>query len=496
MPGRQFQYYFLFVAILAVALCSASGSWARFEFEVPQKYSDVSLSRPLRNASRFADNEVVSRDFVRIKKAEWSACHQKQDEIESFAIGDSQSLSRFLESNKIVRSLQQIEEMDLLQSNAQTQPWSGDYWAYSRGILGARHFDPRFMDLSDWLARFNFIGNNSTQTLLKQGGQAAVELLSPSEKYDLIIGDESSALTSAMWAEGKRYYDSSGEVENWMGICHGWAAAAMMEPRPKQSIDLTSFDQHWRISLNPSEIKGLVSYNWATNNYASVLMGDRCNKKNPKRDENGRIIDPECFDLNPAVWHLAVVNQMGIQKRSLIMDASYDYEVWNQPLNSYSYTYFNVLTKEPAIDLEEATIRREDYTNDPYKRYRGPQTKFIVGISMIVGYVVETNANQQETDSEQDDQIRYVNYEYELELDNVGNVIGGEWYQTAHPDFIWTPLKQAHPRSQMDSNLQYREWNGTGVVPTKWANAAKLAAPYGIVLDSLTTVINYKSATE
>ena len=53
-----------------------------------------------------------------------------------------------------------------------------------------------------------------------------------SEKYDALIGDKSGALTRRMWLEGKGYYDASGKVETWMGICHGWSPAAYMLDRP------------------------------------------------------------------------------------------------------------------------------------------------------------------------------------------------------------------------------------------------------------------------
>ena len=32
----------------------------------------------------------------------------------------------------------------------------------------------------------------------------------------------------------------------------------------------------------------------------------------------GRILDPECFKVNPGTFHLAVVNQLGIAGRSLV----------------------------------------------------------------------------------------------------------------------------------------------------------------------------------
>lgn len=108
--------------------------------------------------------------------------------------------------------------------------------------------------------------------------------LSPSEKYDLIVGDLNFALTQSMWAQGKEYYDIDGKVEEWMGLCHGWAPASIVEPRPVRIVEVMSPDQKWKVVFNPSEIKGLVSYNWATNRYASTFL-EVVAMKNPKRDK-------------------------------------------------------------------------------------------------------------------------------------------------------------------------------------------------------------------
>ena len=64
--------------------------------------------------------------------------------------------------------------------------------------------------------------------------ELTVGLLSPSEKYDLLVGDKNFTLTKAMWNEGLGYYNRNGSVERWMGICHGWAIAAYMYPRQQR----------------------------------------------------------------------------------------------------------------------------------------------------------------------------------------------------------------------------------------------------------------------
>jgi hypothetical protein len=325
--------------------------------------------------------------------------------------------------------------------------------------------------------------------LLAEQGTEALKLLSPAEKYDLLVGNSKSDFTESQWRQGKTYFDETGKVEGWMGICHGWAPAAIMEPRPSHSVDLVSADEKWNIHLNPSEIKGILSYSWATNHFTTVSIGQRCYKQNPNRDENGRLTDPECFDMNPAAWHLAVIHMLGVAHRSFVMDATYDYEVWNQPVISYTYKYFNPQTKKEVQSLEQATVALDQFPGDPYKKYRSTGAKKIVGIIMTVGYTSENSVNDQESDSAANDNYFWANYKYDLELDDSGKLIGGEWHAASHPDFIWTPLKTAQAISVLDMSLKIDDWQRSGPFPSKWVKAAQVGAPRGILLNTISKAI-------
>lgn len=449
-----------------------------------KKFARSDLSVRVLGESPFTDRERTSRSFVAIKSKEWSACRKPEDVIRFRAAG-SDPVDEFLGTRLRLKTLAAMDERKLLVANVKKQPWSGDYWAYSRGLLGARYADPQFLELGDWFARFTFIGENPLDKVLAAAGPEMMERVSPSEKYDLLVADKRRALTASMWEQGKAYYDNDGKVEDWMGLCHGWAAAAMIEPRPVQSIEVASFDRAWSLKFNPSELKGLMSYSWSTNPYDVAFLGERCSKKDPKRDENGRLIDPECFDLNPATWHQVIVHQVGVRNLPFIMDATYDYEVWNQPVTAYSYSYFNPRTMEPAASLESASVLKSEFTKDPFAEYRSGETVTVVGINMVVAYVVETRANTWDSDTEGNDVVRWVMYQYDLELDAKGQLIGGEWHDPVHPDFVWMPKPQARPQSPLDPLLEDTPWDAEGAVPAKWAEAAWRSSQYGIMLHSI-----------
>ncbi|OFZ18538.1 MAG: hypothetical protein A2Z20_08705 [Bdellovibrionales bacterium RBG_16_40_8] len=363
----------------------------------------------------------------------------------------SDSAASFLENRSVIDKIDNIDEK-MRSGEVSVQPWSGDYWPIRSGGIARRYLDSNFPDLTtrdSWLDAFNYFQANAPD-------KTEDKFLAPSEKYDLLVDDKNFSLTKANWAEGKQYNDRYGEVEKWMGYCHGWAPASFMEPRPTHKITVKSHaaDSDKEIEFLPDDVKALASLKWAnginvTEDYltgATRFLGNRCDDKEPKKDqETGRIIEPGCFDLNPGTWHIVVTNQIARANRPLIIDASFDYEVWNQPVTGYSFSYFNPKTLKPTEDLAEATIDINDTEFvDKFKKFRNnPNAVQLVGVKMYVEYVVETSPRNRAEDSPARDSHQTAVYHYDLELDSRGRIIGGEWYQNKHPDFIWMPLKNS-----------------------------------------------------
>src|SRR5690606_8734048 len=103
---------------------------------------------------------------------------------------------------------------------------------------------------------------NPAERIYRANDRQTMALLSPSEKYDLLMGDESLTMTDALWLEGKRHQDAYGQVEAWMGIGYGWAAASFMLPEPVRPVDLENPDGRI-IRFQPADIKALGSMLWA-----------------------------------------------------------------------------------------------------------------------------------------------------------------------------------------------------------------------------------------
>ncbi|MCB0351748.1 MAG: hypothetical protein KDD38_11230, partial [Bdellovibrionales bacterium] len=356
-------------------------------------------------------------------------------------------------------------------------------------ITAKRYQDVNFPSSTSentWQEAFDYFKLNPPQKI-------DPSLLAPSEKYDILVGDDAFTLTNLSWAEGKMYNDEKGDVESWMGICHGWAPASYMEPRPTHTIQVPSYNPSFKknIEFRPDDIKALISLKWAnginvTPDYqsgATRFVGGRCNVENPEKDtETGRIIDPACFDLNPGLWHVIVTNHIGQTKRPFVIDASYDLEVWNQPLVSFSYSYFNPKDLEYVDDLHSARVRLDDPEfTDKFAKFRNNKLAVeIVGIAMDIEYVVETSPDGAITDSALNDRTRKAKYHYDLELDQSGRIIGGEWYQNKHPDFIWTPIQNSVAVNQEDL------YNLTdSLVPQVAPTASRSRVPLRYVLNKL-----------
>jgi hypothetical protein len=325
-----------------------------------------------------------------------------------------------------------------------------------------------------------------------------ISVLSPAEKYDLLVGDENFTLTNNMINEGRYYYENSGKVESWMGICHGWAPAAYMMDRPTSLVTVKSVNG-LEIPFYPDDIKALGSLLWANVQTYTKFSGGRCNTKDPKKDRvTGRIQDQECFDTNPGTWHKSVVNQIGISDRSFIIDATYDYEVWNQPVYSYSYKYFNPQNYETSRrSYKDVAIGIDSFSKDKFKSYRNPKTKKIVGVEMRVEYIAETTPAQRSYDNDSYDYVTTVTYRYDLELDGRGKIIGGEWYSNKHPDFLWTPPKNTRALTSLDEQIENAiksgrtdlEWKGDVNLPAIWASnsprTSKEGEPLGLIVEGL-----------
>ncbi|MGQ5523875.1 hypothetical protein ACUHMQ_11505 [Chitinimonas sp. PSY-7] len=451
--------------------------------ELPAKTAAVPYA--LKSVPKFSQQAIQSGQFVEDKDAARTRLlngAQKGRVRAMAAIRGNDNPANLVDNGaSLLSNVLDMDNRGLSSARLNEQPWSDTYWPLYNGSVSYRYGDPDVYsnNPSNWKDYWTY--SNNLRPVAGYLTSLKTDLLSPAEKYDLLVNDGSFSLTSAGWKMGEGYFNSNGSVEAWMGLCHGWAPAAYMLPRPKRAITVTS-PAGKAIKFYPSDVKALGTLLWAEAAPSTRFIGGRCNTKDPAKDQNGRVTDQACFDTNPGSWHQTVVNQIGVAKRSFVIDATYDYEVWNQPVLAYSYTYFNPQTGRAYNTAKEAMIARANYTSDKFATYRSNTAVNIVGVKMNLSYIVETSPTHSETDGPRNDAINNVSYMYDLELDAKGNIIGGEWYTNRHPDFLWTPAANQRAVSYYNPN---ELWDTRNPLPAHWTGPAVNASRYSQPLTSV-----------
>ncbi|MES2854772.1 MAG: hypothetical protein V4692_02860 [Bdellovibrionota bacterium] len=415
--------------------------------------------------SPLAEAATSLEDLIRAKRG---AGNSDASDFEVFSSPDKYSkIEDFLYNPEYIRNLLEMEEAGLNQAVLPEPPWSDSFWPMTRGLIARRWSDPGFPNSKLWIDNYNYYVANPSPMM-------PVDQLSASEKYDLLMGDSAMTLTEKMWGAGKSHQEGpAGKVPSWAGLCDGWSPASIMTPNPKRSVTLTAADGN-RITFNPSDIKAIASLAWAKSRPTIRQVGKRCTAIHPAEDQHGRVLDPLCFDVNPATWHIGVVHQIGVEKRGFVFDATYDQQVWNYPIYSYTYTYFNPQTLRTSKTMAGSAVRASDFTIDKFKPYRSSESNYIVGVAMDLSYAIPTQPSANPVRASKFHTVKYV---YDLELDASGNIVGGEWYSNFHPDFIWNLVPDSRPISTGERGNEL-SWDGESPLPEEIRAAASKSSNY------------------
>jgi hypothetical protein len=288
---------------------------------------------------------------------------------------------------------------DLPLSGQTPTPWSDTYWPSNRAGIAHRWN-------GSWPEN-QFTFPLLTKDEVVQKGLKELASLSPAEKYDLYLGDFSYPLVNY---ERKR---TSPDRAGWEGMCHGWAPASIGFDEPKPVV--LESKEGLKIPFGSSDIKALLSLlqgNFYTGR--TIFLGGRCNKS--LDSEPDRAGDSECKDVNAGTFHLVLTNQIGINKKAFVMDVTRDFEVWNQPV--FKYESKVVREQSPTEGAATGTVKE-------------------IVVETDVSYGSETMPSWEHLGHSDSNYWSQVTYQYSLELNQDGEIIGGEWLQDRRPDFLW-----------------------------------------------------------
>ncbi|POM65631.1 Transglutaminase elicitor-like protein [Phytophthora palmivora] len=234
-------------------------------------------------------------------------------------------------------------------------------------------------------------------------------------------------------------------IPTWFGLCHAWAPASILEAEPNCPVT------HNDVTFQPLDIKALISDVYDGASVSTVFTGARFRGKNDSTDEYGRHTNVVYRDVNPAFFHIASANILGKLNATFVADVSADAEVWNQPVRGFK------VYEQTAMSLEKAAETFYGLEAYPWNA----AAKSIVYVKSRLSWIYETYTDGGLVASGQINQYTTGKYYYYLlELDDAGEIIGGEWVYNSdddHPDFIWVPKAKPAANTVTSIGLSYAD---------------------------------------
>ncbi len=223
---------------------------------------------------------------------------------------------------------------------------------------------------------------------------------------------------------------SSGRcIPTWWGICHGWAPSVIEEPAPQKPVTKNG------VTFYASDLQALMSLVYSRG-LPVKFLSERCNT-GARTDARGRVVDGECRDMNPGTFHVTIANMLGLRAKSVVEDRMIDAEVWNQPIRDYRVTNATQgKLREVSMSQALSLLGLRNQSSYPYNT----SAKRFFYVTMELRYIAEADPSR--TVPNPDSYTKTEAYQYILEADAQGNIMGGEWVgqsRTRHPDFMWWP---------------------------------------------------------
>lgn len=270
---------------------------------------------------------------------------------------------------------------------------------------------------------------------MKDGGITAKlfgESLSPLEKFELIFGeqldvndvDPDAADRRRSGGITKAYLQSIQDDRGlaWAGHCEG-SALAVQWFKPIHPVTYPTQGGQL-ITIYPHEIRGLLAY-WLKGYRAGEtgfkISGNRVDPGVSSRVQGGRPVEKTVRDVNPGLFMIALGNFIGSAKESLTADISPTEEVLNFPIVGYEVLEQRILSGAEVNDIRRFNPKAVNFAT----------TKLKVTYVDNHRVIVPTERTPKTFDK---------TYEFVLELDHDGKIVGGEWMgasQKDHPDFIF-----------------------------------------------------------
>ncbi|KAL3660852.1 hypothetical protein V7S43_014254 [Phytophthora oleae] len=319
-------------------------------------------------------------------------------------------------------------------------PWAGPYWPTYQDSINVQWSQGEPSPAEKYATAF---GLDVTEFMDKVSKDNGVDSQSKRRACETDEGCESLANGSKCAIRAGK---TSGYcIPGWFGICHAWAPAAILEAEPNCPVT------HNGVTFQPIDLKALISDVYDGAGVATVFTGARYNGGDDAADEYGRHTNAAYRDMNPAYFHIASANILGKLNATFVADVDAAAEVWNQPVRGFK------VYEQTAMSLEEAAQTFYGLEEYPWNA----AAKSIVYVKSRLSWIFETYTDGGLVSSGEINKFTTGKYYYYLlELDDAGEIIGGEWVYDSdsdHPDFLWVPKAKPAANTVTSIGLSYAD---------------------------------------
>ena len=275
-------------------------------------------------------------------------------------------------------------------------PWSDAYWANQAGGIAFRWNSADAQ---------NFSYKSPTRSEVASMSHDQLAALSPAEKYDIYMDHFDYPTVKEEWSR------TSPQSDYWEGLCDGVASASLKFPQEPNAVDLRA-PSGVTVPFGASDVKALLARAQYLFSPSSSIhtVGAKCAAGYPATH-------PACNDPNAGAFHIVLTNEVGLRRSLFLADVDNTSEVWNHQVYAYESTIKGIQNPSPGAAL-------------------GTSKEVVVATVM---HYRELNPNQKW--GKQDIITAKKRYEYRLELDGQGSIIGGAWISEEKPDFLWVQNK-------------------------------------------------------
>ncbi len=290
----------------------------------------------------------------------------------------------------------------------------------------------------------------------KRMSQDQINRLSPAEKYDLYKDNYKLELTRHVLSTNQS------TDPDWEGICHGWTSAAIEFYEPENKT-ITNKDGI-QVTFYSSDIKALISlyHKELKTKVRTAYVGQVCKTAIPESgwlQKNGKEyyltssglkeVPYECRGPNAGAFHIVLSNQIGRMNKSFAAEVVRDKEVWNQPISAFESeiieTIHNPTSPNTKITATQVRVKTKmSYADDgAYEFWDGSEIDY-----KFFAWTSPTNGTKDYREDSKD-------YEYILDLDRKGQIVGGKWISYERPDFLWMKVNKGFDSRRFRSKSKY-----------------------------------------